>query len=192
MLLFSGCVYRVPSSTEHVTRTSYTYTIPPVDQAYGIPRDDYSHVKNVREKKRYRDKEKHKPHHISDPDSNRYSMKTEQTRIQPMVHPQYRQKQETVNKKNLKPKVYTQHREKQHLENRIRPKVHPKYQHMQKVEHKKKIEPKVHLKHQETWKADNQMSSGPKVHPHLAENKKRSDHSKKKEETIANTNASKR
>lgn len=117
MLLFSGCVYRVPSSTEYVTRTSYPYTIP-ADQAYGIHRDKHYPVTNGREKKRYMDKEKQKPHHISEPDSNRFSIKTEHPGTKPMVHPQYRQKQETVNRKNPKPKVHPQHQETRKVDNR--------------------------------------------------------------------------
>ena len=192
MLLFSGCVYRVPGSTEHVTRTSYTCAVP-ADQSYGIHRDNHYPVTNIREKKRYMEMEKHKLHHTPDPDSNRYSMKTEQTGIQPMAHPHYRQNQETINKKNLKPKVHTQHRERHQLDNKnsTRSKVHSTYQKQQKVE-QKKIGPQVYMTHQETRKADNQISSGPKVHPQYAQNRKRSGHSTKREESTANKKGSKR
>jgi hypothetical protein len=190
MLLFSGCVYRVPSSTEHVTRTSYTYAIP-LDQSYGIHRDNHYPVTNIREKKRYIEIEKHKLHHIPDPDFNRYSMKTEHTGVEPTVHPQYRQKDETVNKKSLKPKVHYSETRPQDNKNSLRPKADPEYQKKQKVEQKKKIGPTVHQKQQETRKEDNQKSSGPKVHPQYAQNKKRSDHSTKREETTANKKASK-
>ncbi len=127
MLLFSGCVYRVPSTTEHVVRTDYN-TMPP-NRTYNVHNNKRTAYPDIREKHQHKHHDQHSDH-ISHTDPHSY--KIDKTKHQPKVHPQQHQKKQKVERtKNIESKIHPKQRETNTKS--IKPKMHPRY-----VENKKR------------------------------------------------------